>query len=54
MAGRSYLVGTPSEVILGLGDGASADLRVVWADGSESLVNGVTAGTILEIDALNP
>ena len=54
VAGRSYLVGTPSEVILGLGDGASADLRVVWADGSESLVNGVTAGTILEIDALNP
>ena len=50
IAGRSYLAGTPAEVVIGLGAATSADLRIVWADGSETLLPATAADQWLTVD----
>ncbi|MCP3963969.1 MAG: CRTAC1 family protein [bacterium] len=52
IAGRSYLAGTPSEVHFGLGAATTVDtLRVVWADGSETVLEGVAADQLLRLES---
>jgi len=44
LAGGSYLAGPPMEVVAGVGDALVADVLVRWADGRETLLEGVPAG----------
>jgi hypothetical protein len=47
LAGGSYLAGPPMEAIFGLGDAMQADeVRVLWADGRETVLKGVEAGVV--------
>ncbi|MGH0034155.1 MAG: FG-GAP-like repeat-containing protein [Myxococcota bacterium] len=55
LAGQSYLVGTPSEVHFGLGAAAQVDqLRVVWADGSETVLADVAVDQVIDVVNPNP
>ena len=48
LAGGSYLAGPPLEAIFGLGDASGADeVLVTWADGRETILSGVAAGSIV-------
>jgi hypothetical protein len=55
VAGRSFLAGTPSEAHFGLGAATQVDtLRVVWADGAETLLQDVPADQVLDLAAPAP
>jgi hypothetical protein len=48
LAGGSYLAGPPMEAVFGLGDAPRADeIRVLWADGKETVVEGAEAGSVV-------
>jgi hypothetical protein len=48
LAGGSYLAGPPLEAVFGLGGADAADeVRVVWADGRETRLTDVAAGSIV-------
>jgi hypothetical protein len=48
LAGGSYLAGPPLEAVFGLGPAAAADeVRVTWADGRETVLTDVAAGSIV-------
>jgi hypothetical protein len=50
LAGESYLVGTPAEAHFGLGEATVVDeLRVVWTDGTETLLTDVPADQLIRI-----
>ena len=50
IAGRSYLAGTPSEVHFGLGPVETVGrLRVVWADGSEKVLQNVAVDRVIKV-----
>ncbi|MFN0058122.1 MAG: CRTAC1 family protein [Planctomycetota bacterium] len=52
ICGRSYLAGTPSEVSFGLGAAKLVStLRIVWADGTETVFNNVATDQILRVTA---
>ena len=48
LAGGSYLAGPPLEAVFGLGTAPAADeVRVTWADGRETVVRDVAAGSVI-------
>ncbi len=50
VAGRSYMAGTPPEAHFGLGFATTVDqLRVVWADGKETVLTNVAADRTITI-----
>jgi hypothetical protein len=48
VAGGSYLAGPPLEAVFGLGPATAADeVRVTWADGRQTVIRDVAAGSVI-------
>ena len=48
-AGNNYVSQNPREVHVGLGAAEVADVNVLWPDGRESVLDGVSADQLLTV-----